>query len=205
MENPLPNALKHTTSNRNCIANIFKNVEFTNDEIDYIELNLERVELSKGTHLLKIGNIVENQYYVLSGCLRTYFTDPSAKEHTIQFAIHDWWISDYTGYFTSSNATLEIETLQDSVLIRMSKTTMDDLCMKIPKLETYFRKKMEGAFAAFQKRILSNLSETAAQRYVNFVTQYPIIEQNIKNYHIASYLGITTESLSRIRKELSQH
>jgi CRP-like cAMP-binding protein len=74
----------------------------------------------------------------------------------------------------------------------------------MPKLESYFRKKMERAFASFQKRIIANLSQTASERYLNFINTYPNIEQNVKNYHIASYLGITTQSLSRIRKELVQ-
>lgn len=194
----------HDSISDSDIACIFKNIDFTSVELEYIKSKLEIITLSKALHLLKAGTKVVNQYYVVSGCLRTYFTDNSAKEHTIQFAVNDWWISDYTAFFTTSEATLEIESLQDSVLIKMSRTNMDDLCLKIPTLETFFRKKMERAFAAFQKRILSNLSKTATQRYQEFIATYPIIEQNIKNYHIASYLGITTESLSRIRKELTQ-
>lgn len=201
MEKIKNNTNLRTSSDEN-ISKIFKNIDFTVDESRLIEAKLSLIEMPKGSHLLKLGTKVENQYYVLSGCLRTYFSDKSAKEHTIQFAINDWWISDYTAFFTASNAILEIEALQDSVLIKMSKTNMDELCSQIPKLETFFRKKMEGAFAAFQRRILANLSQSATERYVDFFTTYPIIEQNIKNYHIASYLGITTESLSRIRKEL---
>ncbi len=202
MENQSSTNTDIGNSNKASLSKIFKNVDFTADESHFIESKLTVVELSKASHLLKLGTKVDNQYYVVSGCLRTYFCDKASKEHTIQFAINDWWISDYTAFFSSSNAILEIEALQDSVLIKMSKVTMDELCARIPKLETFFRKKMEGAFAAFQKRILANLSQTAAERYVDFVNSYPIIEQNIKNYHIASYLGITTESLSRIRKEL---
>ena len=76
--------------------------------------------------------------------------------------------------------------------------------MKVEGLNAFFRKKMERAFASFQKRILANLSQSATERYLDFVSNYPNIEQQVKNYHIASYLGITTETLSRIRKELSQ-
>lgn len=187
------------------VGQIFKNTDLTNADKTYIHSKLERIEISKGSHLLKLDSRVYHQYYVVSGCLRTYFTDSLAKEHTIQFAIHDWWISDYTAYFSATTASLEIESLQDSILYKLSKTNMDLLCSKIPKIETFFRKKMEGAFATFQKRIVSNLSQSAQERYLDFTATYPIIEQNIKNYHIASYLGITTESLSRIRKKLSEH
>jgi len=97
---------------------------------------------------------------------------------------------------------MNIECIQDAILFKISKEDMELLYLKIPKLESFFRKKMERAFASFQKRIISNLAQSASERYLSFVNFYPNIEQNVKNYHIASYLGITTQSLSRIRKEL---
>ena len=189
----------------NMIAAIFKNVPLSEEDLDLIASKLERIELKKGLSLLKEGDKVTDQYYVVSGCLRTFFIDDSGKEHTVQFAIHDWWISDYTAFFANLIAILNIETIQDSLLFRMSKTDMDLLLKQIPALETFFRKKMEGAFAGFQKRILANLSLSASERYSHFIEGYPNIEQQVKNYHIASYLGITTESLSRIRKELFEN
>ena len=190
---------------KNLIAVIFNNVQLSEEDLELLTSKLERIELKKGLSLLKEGDKVTNQYYVVNGCLRTYFVDDSGKEHTVQFAIHDWWISDYTAFFADGIAILTIETLQDSLLFRMSKTDMDLLLKQIPALETFFRKKMEGAFAGFQKRILSNLAESATERYIHFIESYPNIEQQVKNYHIASYLGITTESLSRIRKELFEN
>ena len=87
-------------------------------------------------------------------------------------------------------------------MYRLSREDKEYLYAQIPKIESFFRKKLERAFAAFQKRILAELSQTAADRYNSFISAYPNIEKSVKNYHIASYLGITTESLSRIRKEL---
>lgn len=182
---------------------IFKNVSFSKEEINLIESKIEKLNLKKGTSLLKTKETVLNQYYVFSGCLRTYFVDTTGKEHTLQFAINDWWISDYTAFFTSTKAIMNIEVIQDATLYKFSKKDMDNLLINIPQLETFFRKKMEKAFASFQKRILANLSQTAKERYVSFIKTYPNIEKSVKNYHIASYLGITTESLSRIRKELT--
>ncbi|CAM1357483.1 Crp/Fnr family transcriptional regulator [Tenacibaculum halocynthiae] len=126
------------------------------------------------------------------------------KEHTIQFAIEDWWISDYTAFFTTSKAIMTIDCIQDAVVYKISKESMESLYTVIPKLETFFRRKMEGAFSSFQKRILGALSQTAKERYITFIEAYPNIEISVKNYHIASYLGITTESLSRIRKEIAE-
>lgn len=185
------------------VNNLFFTLDFSPEEVIFLNEKLDRLDLKKGDFLLKNGENVTNQYYVESGCLRTYFVDDSGKEHTLQFAIHDWWISDYTAFFSAGKAILNIEVLQDSVLYRVSKEDMDVLFKDIKGLETFFRKKMERAFAGFQMRILANLSQSATERYLDFVANYPNIEQQVKNYHIASYLGITTETLSRIRKELS--
>ncbi len=187
------------------ILEIFKGISFSKKEMNLIESKLKKLKLKKGTTILKAGDKVNNQYYVYNGCLRTYFIDKSGKEHTLQFAINDWWISDYTAFFTASKAIMYIETIQDATLYEISKKSMEDLFVEIPQIETFFRKKMERAFASFQNRILANLAQSAKERYVSFISTYPNIEQAVKNYHIASYLGITTESLSRIRKEISHN
>jgi len=187
------------------ILEIFKGISFSKKEMNLIESKLKKLKLNKGTTILKAGDKVNSQYYVYNGCLRTYFIDKSGKEHTLQFAINDWWISDYTAFFTASKAIMYIETIQDATLYEISKKSMEELFIEIPQLETFFRKKMERAFASFQKRILASLAQSAKERYVSFISTYPKIEQTVKNYHIASYLGITTESLSRIRKEISHN
>lgn len=184
------------------ITAIFNGLSFTLEERKLLTRSFEKLHLPKHSLLLKAGETVYNQYYVAEGCLRTYYMAPDGKEHTVQFAIADWWISDYTAFFNSSNALMHIECIQDATLYKISKNDMEQLYHNMPKLESYFRKKMERAFASFQKRIIANLSQTASERYLNFINTYPNIEQNVKNYHIASYLGITTQSLSRIRKEL---
>ena len=187
------------------ILEIFKGISFSKKEMNLIASKLKKLKLKKGTLILKADDKVISQYYVYKGCLRTYFIDESGKEHTLQFAINDWWISDYTAFFTTSKALMHIETIQEATLYKISKKSMDDLFAEIPQLETFFRKKMERAFASFQNRILASLAQSAKERYISFVSTYPNIEQIIKNYHIASYLGITTESLSRIRKEMSDN
>ena len=185
------------------ISEIFKGFFFSEKEGNSIEGKLKKLNLKKGITLLKVDETVINQYYIYSGCLRTYFIDKSGKEHTLQFAINDWWISDYTAFFNTTKAIMYIETIQDATLYKISRKNMEDLFLEIPQLETFFRKKMEKAFTSFQKRILSSLAQSAKERYLTFINTYPNIEQSVKNYHIASYLGITTESLSRIRKELA--
>jgi|TARA_B110000091_G_scaffold157759_1_gene168111 CRP-like cAMP-binding protein len=186
------------------ISDIFKDIFFSKKEINILESKLEKINLKKGDFLLKADTIVYDQYFVYNGCLRTYFIDKSAKEHTLQFAIKDWWISDYTAYFTNTKSIMSIECIQNATIYKISREDIESLFLEMPKLETFFRKKMEGAFSSFQKRILGSLYQSAKERYTSFIHTYPNIEQSIKNYHVASYLGVTTESLSRIRKEITQ-
>ncbi|WP_298423646.1 Crp/Fnr family transcriptional regulator [uncultured Kordia sp.] len=181
-----------------------KKLSFTQEEISFIEQKYERVLFEKGTIILRANEHVKYQYFVSEGCLRTYLIAKSGKEHTIQFAIKDWWISDYIGYFSQSKSVLNIECIEHAVLYKISRNDMEEIYTKIPKTESYIRKKLERSFVSFQKRILANLSQSAKERYLNFTQDYPNIEQYVKNYHIASYLGITTESLSRIRKEIAK-
>lgn len=147
------------------------------------------------------GAIVTKQYYVVQGCLRTYLADAERdREYTVQFAVEEWWASDFTSYYTGQPAVLNVESLEQSVLLSIRKTDLAQLYQRVPGLEAFFLRKLENAFVAFQKRILSNLSATAEERYEEFLLQYPNVEQRVKNFQIASYLGITPESLSRIRK-----
>tara|TARA_R110002051_G_scaffold75877_2_gene138207 strand:- start:43585 stop:44160 length:576 start_codon:yes stop_codon:yes gene_type:complete len=189
-------------SDNSVIKEIFKDLVFNATEIEFITSCFKKVKVKKGTILLNAGENVNEQYYIFEGCLRSYHIDFHGKEHTVQFGIKNWWISDYTGFFTTEQSKMTIEVIQDATLYKISKQDKEALYKQIPKIESYFRIKLEHAFASFQKRILANLSQTAKERYRNFVKNYPNIEKKVKNYHIASYLGITTESLSRIRKEL---
>ena len=179
---------------------IFKGCSFSEEELRFVNSKFEKINLKKGETLLSTDVSVKHQYYVYSGCLRSYFINNQGKDHTTQFAVNDWWISDYIAFFNSEKSVMNIECLQDAVVYKFSRENMDMLCKKIPCIEYFFRKKLEGAFASFQKRILEHLSLPAKERYELFVERYPEIVKYVKNYHIASFLGITTESLSRIRK-----
>ncbi|WP_040251725.1 Crp/Fnr family transcriptional regulator [Psychroserpens mesophilus] len=191
-------------SDNTVIYKVFKDLNFSQAEIKIIEAAMEKIVLKKGVILIQAGDNVDAMYFILDGCLRTFYIDSQGKEHTIQFGINDWWITDFTAFFTESKAIMNLEVLRDAIIYKISRDAREYMFAQIPKTETFIRKKLENAYAAFQKRILSNLSQTATERYLNFISTYPNIEKSIKNYHIASYLGITTESLSRIRKELAK-
>ena len=187
------------------IHQIYHNdLSFTEEENAFIVDKYKKVIYKKGEIILRADEQVNYQFFVFDGCLRTYLIAKSGKEHTIQFAIKSWWISDYIGYFSETKSVLFIECIEDAILYKISREDVEEIYAKIPKTERFIRKKLERSFVSFQKRILANLSQSAKERYINFTQDYPNIEQHVKNYHIASYLGITTESLSRIRKKISK-
>ena len=158
-------------------------------------------KIQKGATLVRQGQVVTHMFFVVSGCLRSYCVDKKGKEHTLQFAIKDWWISDYTAILNNEPAQLTVESLQDTELIEFLVSDIASLRAQFPELEAIQRKNLQRHLVALQKRILNQLQLTAAERYDLFLQSYPDIEQFTPNYHIASYLGITQESLSRIRAE----
>jgi len=184
---------------------IFNEVTFTEGELLVLGSKMKKVTLEKRDFLIQADEEVKDIYYIHKGCLRTYFIDVSGKEHTLQFAVKGWWISDYIALYgkEKTKSVSFIECIKEAELYKISKSEFDNLCKEIPKVSYFYIEKLETAFSSFQKRILENLTLSAKDRYLNFINTYPDIEQNVKNYHIASYLGVTTESLSRIRKEIA--
>jgi len=144
---------------------------------------------------------VKKTYYVNSGSLLSYCIDKEGKKHTLQFAIQGWWISDFIAIFNNELASLSVECITDAEVIEFDAKQLDEIYHDYPEFEAFQRRNLQRHVVSLQKRILSQLQLSAAERYDVFLKQYPDIERNIPNYHIASYLGITQESLSRIRVE----
>lgn len=178
---------------------------------DQIQLSIEAEEyfisiskekaVPKGTILIRQGQIVNKIFFVKGGCLRSYCIDKSGKEHTLQFAIKNWWISDYIAIYSNDAATLTVECLKDSSIIEFSSKDLDKMFTRFPEFEAFQRENLKRHIVSLQRRILNQLQLSATERYDLFLEQYGDIEQYAANYHIASYLGITQQSLSRIRVE----
>lgn len=183
------------------IGKIKSSVQLSSEAEEYLlSLSKEKV-VSKGDILIRQGQVVNKIYYVLDGCLRSFCTDKNGKEHTLQFAIKDWWISDYMAIYSNEFATLTVECLKDSTVIEFDAKKLTNIHSLFPDFEAFQRKNLERHVVSLHKRILNQLQLTAPERYDLFLEQYPDIEQYTPNYHIASYLGITQQSLSRIRVE----
>ncbi|WP_034886217.1 Crp/Fnr family transcriptional regulator [Gillisia sp. JM1] len=186
----------------NILNHLTKVISLTESEQQEFTSILEDIRISKKNFLIEPGDLVNSEYYVVSGCLKAYYLDETGDKHIIQFAVEDWWISDFEAFFNKVPAKLYVETIEDSVLLAINREALEILYTRIPKFERFFRIKTTNAFVSLRTRILSTLQKSGKERYLEFCETYPKIEQRVPNYHIANYLGLKPESLSRIRKEV---
>jgi CRP-like cAMP-binding protein len=183
------------------IANIQRFITLTDDERRYLSSILRTTTVRKKQYIVQPEFVCRYRSYVVSGSLRSYFVDHNGQEHTISLVIEDWWISDFYSYLYQTPATLFVESLEESTLLQLEYHAEEQLLERYPKFEKYFRILASRSVATLQKRMLSNLSLTAEQRYDEFLTKYPAIAARVPQYALASFLGITTEFLSKIRSD----
>ncbi|WP_243652276.1 Crp/Fnr family transcriptional regulator [Mariniflexile fucanivorans] len=177
-------------------------IDLTSDEVVFLESKITVRKYLKGQYIVQQGDICKFSCFVLSGCTKTFYMDGEGQEHILMFSIEDWWTSDMGSFITQTPADFNIQCLENSELVMFSYDIIEDLYREIPKLERFFRQIIEKAFVASQKRIVRNFSLSAKDQYLYFRDQYPLIEQRIPQYMIASYLGITKEFLSKIKSQL---
>ncbi len=161
--------------------------------------------LKQGEFVETVGKITSNFIFVNSGCLMTYYTDAEGTDHVIQFAMAGWWTGDLHSFTKEEPSIYSTRALADSEVFYLPKTDMEALLQKFPKLERYFRILFQNSIVSHQHRLIQNLSVTADQSYENFSKRYPSLEQYVPLKYIASYLGITPEFLSKIRRKRSGH
>ena len=178
-----------------------KNISISSEiENKLNEIIIEK-KLVKRELILSDNSIKKEHIFVASGCLRSFYKTENGKEHTIQFAIKNWWISDYITLYTNNKSVVSIESVTHSKVMVIDNRKVEEFYNEYPQFETFQRKNFEKRIAALQNRILSLLTLSASEKYNQFINDYAEFEKIIPNYQIASYLGITPQSLSRIRKE----
>lgn len=186
---------------KSLIDNISGAISLKQDAKEHLSKISKQRFVSKGETLIDQGQLVTKTFFVNDGCLRAYCIDKSGKEHTLQFAVGGWWISDFMAIYNEELAALTIESVTDSDVIEFQAKDLEEIFSLFPEFEVFQRKNLERHVVSLHKRILNQLQLSASERYDLFLNQYPDVEQYVPNYHIASYLGVTQQSLSRIRIE----
>jgi CRP-like cAMP-binding protein len=186
------------------LSYVSKHISLTDDEAAYFLSVLKLRSLRKRQYLVQAGDVCRYEVFVNTGCLRTYSVDEKGQEHVVQFAIENWWTSDMYSFLTQTPATYNIDAMEDSEVVLIEKSSYEELLFKVPKFDRMFRIILQNAFIAQQRRIMENMSLPAHERYLSFIQRYPQFEQRVPQHQIASYLGITPESLSRIRRQIAE-
>lgn len=185
------------------IANIEKKVLLTAEEKEKLSSFYTYKKLRKKQYLLQEGDVSRYTAFVNKGLLRCYHTDDNGSEHIIQFACEDWWISDMYSFLTGEPSTLNIDAVEDTELLLITKTAQDEMLDQMPCLERYMRLLMQSSLIALQRRLISSLNFTAEDKYLQLISTSPNIIQRVPQHYIASYLGITPETVSRIRRQIA--
>jgi len=154
----------------------------------------------KRQYVLQEGTVCNQFYFVVRGCLKMYKIDEKGGTHTLQFAAENNWITDLGSFHGLKPSMLNIETLEDTVVLEINRDDLVSLYLQAPKFDRIFRVLIENSFVRLQERLLQNISSTAEERYQSFVEIYPHLANRLSQVQIASFLGITPEFLSRLRK-----
>lgn len=174
-------------------------VPLTAEEQETIKTYLTPKKLRKKQYLLQEGDVCKYIAFVEKGALKSYVIDEAGTERITQFALEGWTISDLYSFLTGEPATYHIDAIEDAELVLISKAAHEELLQKVPKYETYIRLQITGAYIALQRRLTSIISLPIEERYKNLTTLYPTIVQRVPQHMIASYMGLTPETLSRVR------
>ncbi len=178
---------------------IEKITPLSDEEFAYILSHFAPKRLRKHQFLIQDTTPVTHEFFVVKGCLRAYNMDKTGKEHILQFALEDWWISDYLAFVNQTPASLNIDCLDACELLGLSLYNKEKLCSEMHKLEHFFRVKLTANMVAMQQRILAYLNQTTQERYDNLMALYPQLFQRVPKQYIAAYLGVSRETLSRLR------
>lgn len=185
------------------LANVTKCIPLNEDEAAFFTALLTHRKIPKKTILLREGEICQFEGYIQNGCVRIYYLNENGFEVTLNFAIEDWWISDIASFHYHTPSSLYMETLEDSDIYFLNPDSKEKLLQELPKFERVFRMLVQRRLAVLQDRLIHTISKPATDRYLEFTSLYPTISQRVPQYYIASYLGVSPEFVSTIRKRLA--
>ncbi len=192
----------HQDTYEGVLTHLKQIISLTQEEETLLISKLKHRTYLKGQYIVQEGDVDRYQTFILSGKVRTFYLDDHGNEHIVAFGIENWWVGDICSFTTQTPAEFNTECLEKTEVVQILYDDMEQLYNEIIQLERYFRLIVQKAYGNMSKRIVHNHSLSAKERYLMFIESYPEIAQRVPQYMIASYLGITKEFLSSIRKQI---
>lgn len=177
---------------------LIKTVSLTDEQFDYFFSHFKPLSFKKGQILIREGDKVDHEYFVISGCLKAFYINDDVKMYILQFAMPTWWTSDYNALYTQSRATINVDCITDAEVLSLSNDDREKLCREIHAVEHFFRWRTNKGYVASQKRLLSFMNNDTRARYEELLKLYPELYNLVPKHLIAAYLGVSRETLSRL-------
>ncbi|WP_431216467.1 Crp/Fnr family transcriptional regulator [Puia sp. P3] len=177
---------------------VLRFVKLTDDEIDLFVSHFKEHSFKKGQVVLGEGDRVDQEYFVLSGCLKAFFINDETKMYILQFAMPTWWTSDYGALYSNTRASISIDCITDAEVLSLSNADREKICSEVHAIEHFFRWRTNKGYVASQRRLLSFMNNDAKSRYEELMNMYPQLYNMVPKQLIAAYLGVSRETLSRL-------
>lgn len=184
------------------LSNLSRHVSLTAGETELFLSLIKSKSLKNGEFLLREGDICKHRSFVTNGCLKTYYMDENGLDHIIDFSIEEWWAEDLYSFLTQTASTSNIKAIENTSILQIGKTDLEALYKKIPKLERFFRILFQNAYITQREQITQALAASAKERYLMFIKKKPYAEKRFSQKDIASYLGVTPQFLSALKRKL---
>lgn len=182
-------------------AHLCKTINLTEEEFKYVFSHFKPKRFKKGEKIITEGDIVHDEYFVLSGCLKTYYINDNQKMFILQFAMCTWWASDYDALYNGARAIINLDCITDTEVLCLSDVDREKLCTEFDQIAYFFRWRSNRGYVASQKRLLSFMNNDAKYRYEELLSMYPQLYNLVPKHLIAAYLGVSRETLSRLYNE----
>ncbi|MFA7273331.1 MAG: Crp/Fnr family transcriptional regulator [Crocinitomicaceae bacterium] len=179
---------------------IRKCLDLSETELEEVVSYYKTEKVPRKTVLLRAGEICNLEAFIIKGCVKSYFINQEGLEVVLSFATENWWVGDVVSFQELIPSKMYIETMEDTEMLFITHDAKEELLQKHPALEKMFRLIIQRHLYAYQERLFGNIALTAEERYDIFLSKYPALPQRIPQHLIASYLGMTPEFLSRLRK-----
>lgn len=177
---------------------IAKMATLTDEQFDYLFSHFKPRSYKKGQVVIREGDKVDHEYFVISGCLKAFYINDDIKMYILQFAMPTWWTSDYGALYNQTRATINIDCITDAEILCLSNHDREKICSELHQAEHFFRWRTNKGYLASQKRLLSFMNNDTKARYEELLSLYPQLYNLVPKHLIAAYLGVSRETLSRL-------